>query len=142
MKHIPNVKVGRPRKYDSPEELLKAGEAYFQDAAAEEQPTSYAGLALALGFTTRDALTNYEGYGEEFYSAIKQLKLRVENDTARIALSKPNQAGAIFMLKNYGYRDDQHHELTGAGGGNILVQHVCEYVKPNDPTEGGEGSGS
>ena len=142
MKHIPNVKVGRPRKYDSPEELLKAGEAYFQDAAAEEQPTSYAGLALALGFTSRQDLINYSGYSEEFHAAINQLKGRVEAETVDIALSRPNQAGAIFMLKNYGYRDDQHHELTGAGGGNILIQHVCEYVKPNDPSEGGEGSGS
>jgi hypothetical protein len=65
---------GRPRKYQSVEQLQAAIDSYFEST----EKVIITGLALHLGFNSRQALINYEGYSEEFHDAIKRAKSRVE----------------------------------------------------------------
>jgi len=95
-------KGGRPVKFNNPEEITKAAEAYFKRCKDEEEPITVTGLAIALD-TTRETLNQY-GKKQEFSDAIKKAKLRVEH-YAEIRLFGPNPAGAIFALKNFGWSD-------------------------------------
>ena len=65
---------GRPRKYQSVEQLQAAIDSYFELT----EKVTVTGLALHLGFNSRQALINYEVYSEEFHDAIKRAKLMVE----------------------------------------------------------------
>ena len=130
--------MGRPRKYASPEELLAVGNKFFDECDEHDKPYTITGLALALGFTSRQDLINYAGYTEDFHDAIRGLKLRCEDFAASVALSKPNQAGAIFVLKNHGWSDQQRLEVSGPGGGPLQTEVKITFVKPGEPAEGEE----
>jgi len=108
---------GRPRKYDSPEEMQAAIDRYFDET---ERPT-VCGLAIALGFTSRADLIRYEGYSEDFCYAIKRAKLRIEASYEE-GLIGPHPAGCIFALKNFGWRDTQkiHQQFKVAGKVQIV----------------------
>lgn len=107
-------RVGRPSKYNSPEEMQAAIDAYFDKA---EAPTM-AGLALELGFQDRRSLSDY-AEKDNFLPVIKRARTRLEEFHERNLLGK-NPTGSIFWLKNHsGYRDRQ--ELTGASGGPVAI---------------------
>lgn len=100
----PPKPVGRPRKYATPEQMQAAIDEYFD---TEEEPT-VTGLALHLGFTTRDALYSYHGYGTEFSDIVKRARLRVECRYEKNLSHKGlHAAGSIFALKNMGWKDSQ-----------------------------------
>ena len=99
---------GRPRKYKNPEEMQVKIDQYFKET---DLPT-ITGLALALDFTSRADLINYEGYSEDFYYTIKKAKLKVEN-SYEISLRKHGRAGDMFGLKNFGWSDKQEVEHSG-----------------------------
>lgn len=100
--------MGRPRKYEKPEQMQKAIDEYFIETHNEQRPPTITGLTLHLGFNERHALLNYEGYDEEFYSTIKRAKTRVEMYHEE-RLSSKNPAGHIFALKNFNWSDKQEH---------------------------------
>ena len=108
--------AGRPPKYETPEQMQEAIDAYFDKTSEEELTVT--GLALALGFTTRQALLNYEDK-EEFVDAVKSAKLRIEQAYEK-SLRKNGRAGDIFGLKNFGWRDKQEHEHSGKDGKPIM----------------------
>lgn len=112
---------GRPRKFETPEDIYDQAEEYFSTCKAINEPFTVTGLAMALG-TWRDVLMDYEDgvYGPEFSEAIKHVKLRVENGY-ELRLFCANPTGAIFGLKNMGWRDTQEHELSGKGGAPIAT---------------------
>lgn len=110
---------GRPLKYKTPEEIQAAIDVFFSECDTQEKPYTITGLALALGFTSRQALLNYEDR-PEFFDSIKSAKLRVEM-FAEQRLFGPNAAGAIFALKNYDWRDTQDVRSTGT------VKHVVSH---------------
>lgn len=104
MNEQPKHAGGRPRKYDSPEQMQVAIEEYF---TCDGEPT-VTGLALALGFTSRNALYAYEGYTEEYFGILKIARLRVENRYEKsLARKGIHAAGPIFALKNMGWKDTQ-----------------------------------
>lgn len=92
-----------------------------------ENPT-VTGLALYLGFTTRQALINYEGK-PEFVDAIKQSKLRVEAAYEQALFGK-NAAGPIFALKNFNWTDKQEIDQKTEHSGS--VSHEIDYSKLSD----------
>lgn len=110
--------VGRPLKFETPEILQERIDAYFSDATDEEgnlkKPVSITGLALWLD-TTRETLMDYQNR-DAFTDTIKKAKLRVENFYEERLLSGRNAAGPIFALKNFGWRDEQRHALSGPNG--------------------------
>lgn len=125
---------GRPRKYNTPEEMQVAIDKYFTD---NDKPT-ICGLALGLGFIGRQSLLQYEGYSEEFFVTIKTAKSRIEANYEGY-LQKQNVAGPIFALKNFGWKDDKNLNIGGQDDNplNITITVHNEAVKvPERPQEG------
>lgn len=119
---VPGV-GGRPRKYKSPEEMQIAIDDYFITCDKENKPYLITGLALHLGFTSRVDLINYEGYSPEFHNTIKKAKSRVEA-YCESKIFANNPAGAIFALKNYGWRDRQELDVNADVDAQISVKFV------------------
>ena len=113
--------MGRPRKYETVEELEGMITKYFQTCDEENKPYTITGLAIALDMS-RQGLLDYcsrkDENGEPFLDSIKRAKDRCEAKIEEGLLSgKYNATGAIFNLKNnYGWRDKQEQEITGANG--------------------------
>jgi hypothetical protein len=116
--------AGRPRIYNTPEELEAAIDDYFNPivenfietstksgtsrtkVGEERQPrekVTVSGLAFHLGFDSRQSLYDYEEK-EEFSYIVKKARLRVEMSYEE-RLSEPACTGAIFALKNMGWKD-------------------------------------
>jgi hypothetical protein len=107
---------GRPLKFGSPEEILNAGMVYFERCKGEGRPLTITGLCIELG-TYRDVLMDYQDdRGPEFSNAVKTLKTFCENYAEEQVFIGRNCAGAIFALKNYGWRDKSDHALTDGEG--------------------------
>lgn len=107
--------IGRPRKWTDPEEMQRAIDKYFEDRDAAGKPYTVTGLALALDFTSREALINYEkteGY-EAFFDTIKKAKLRCEGFAEDRLYGGGHPGGPIFALKNFGWTDKQEIAITG-----------------------------
>lgn len=102
---------GRPRKWDSVEDMQKAIDAYFQE---NDPPYTVTGLALALDLT-RKGLLDYQ-QREEFGDTIEKAKAFIEQCTEeRMLAGKGWGPGHIFSLKhNYGWRDQHDVNVKGA----------------------------
>lgn len=105
-------KVGRPSKFESVAILQDAITSYFAEAGEKQSIT---GLALFLGFESRQSLYDYEKKGEEFSYTIKRARLQIEQHYEEALLSR-NSTGAIFALKNFGWKDKTEQEITGKDG--------------------------
>lgn len=111
---------GRPPKYKSKEEIEEKIEQYFEDCKGEilrdvkgepvlnkqgkvimigQKPPTITGLALALGFASRQALLNYQGK-KEFNDTITRAKSRVEEYAESRLFDRDGSNGAQFSLRN------------------------------------------
>jgi hypothetical protein len=114
--------AGRPLKFKTVEELEKAIQAYFDEVAKDFQkdsngiihqaPLTITGLALALD-TTRQTLMDYQER-DEFTDTVKRAKTVIEN-YAEKRLFGNNATGAIFALKNFGWKDKTEQDITSKG---------------------------
>lgn len=119
---------GRPLKFQSVEELQSKIDAYFEemkialytdsDGNPHFEPITITGLALALD-TSRQTLMNYEEK-DEFFDTIKKAKTIVEN-FAEKRLFGTTPTGAIFALKNYGWKDTQDINQNNTGAPQVIV---------------------
>ena len=91
--------AGRPLKYKTVKELEIAIEAYFQACESKEKPPTITGLALALGFKSRQALLNYQGRAQ-FNDTITRAKSRVEAYAEERLFDRDGVNGAKFSLTN------------------------------------------
>lgn len=112
--------VGRPPKYKSKEEIEEKIEEYFKECEGEilkddegkpifnkfgspvvinQRPPTVTGLALALGFTSRQALLNYQAK-KEFVDTITRAKSRVEAYAEERLFDRDGTSGAQFSLRN------------------------------------------
>jgi len=119
--------MARPLKYKSVEKLQEAIEQYFRDCEGHvftddegqavldkfgrpvimgQKPPTVTGLALALGFTTRLSLINYQGR-KEFMNTITRAKSYIEAYTEGRLFDRDGVHGAKFSLVNNfkGWRD-------------------------------------
>jgi hypothetical protein len=131
---IPVPGPGAPKKYETPAELTKLIKDYFASCWEEDWREEYVGeskekqwvqkfdhngeplmklkerptvtgLARALGFTTRQALMNYQ-HKDEFADTINAAKLLVEHYYENGgAKGEIHPATTIFALKNFGWTD-------------------------------------
>lgn len=112
-------KVGRPPAYKSVKEMQEKIDAYFEEckgvplivdgeavtdkygdvAIVSKKPPTITGLALALGFNSRQSLLNYQGK-EEFVDTIMRAKARVECYAEERLFDKDGANGAKFSLAN------------------------------------------
>ena len=119
---------GRPLKCKSPAELQQKIDNYFNDCEKNNKHLTVTGLALALDFTSRYMLIEYEGR-DEFATAIKKAKLRVQNYLENKLFSN-NAAGTIFNLKNnFGWQDKQEINQTTTVNNN---QFDISKLTPDD----------
>ena len=126
--------VGRPPMYKTKEEIQEKIDAYFKDCNGEivtdadgnpmidkygnvvrigVRPLTITGLALALGFNSRQALLNYQGKAEFNYT-ITRAKAKVEQYAEERLYDKDGANGAKFSLSNNfeGWREKQQIEAS------------------------------
>lgn len=128
--------AGRPPKFSTQEELESQVKAYFvyiqgeytsktklddegneysvREYTRDPEPATLTGLALSLGFESRQSIYDYEKNGEFSYT-IKQARLMVENGYEKALFSR-NPTGAIFALKNFGWSDKQEIDMRAKVG--------------------------
>lgn len=116
--------MARNPKYDSVEQLEEKIEAYFESCKGEllrdkdgeivfnqkdgmpvwvgRRTPTIPGLALALGFSSKQSLYNYKAK-KEFLDSISRAQTRVEQYTAEKLFDREAQRGAQFVLE-YGFR--------------------------------------
>lgn len=107
-------KVGRPPKFDSAEKLQKKIEEYFEfcpdtrkvksgEILLDVPAPTVTGLALFLGFESRQSFYDYEE-NDEFSYTIKRARTFIEKEY-EMMLHGGQCTGAIFALKNLGWSD-------------------------------------
>jgi hypothetical protein len=107
-------KVGKPPIND-PEDVqaIQAKiDAYFDGLGEYGFPT-FCGLALALGYTSRQSLWENSTKDIMISLPIKIALLKVE-ETYERGLRGPAPTGCIFALKNRGWTDKQEIEHSGS----------------------------
>jgi hypothetical protein len=112
------MSAGRPPIWDDPEKFEKAVEAYFAESETKKSNPTWTGLALHLGFESRQSLQDYKEK-EQFSYPIKKALARIEENYEQGLFSR-NPAGAIFALKNFGWKDKQEVEQSGS----VKYDHV------------------
>lgn len=114
------AKVGSPPKYRTVEEMQKKIDEYFKACEGrvltdddgnvmldkhsrpivlDSRPLTVTGLALALGFNSRQALLNYQAK-KEFNDTILRAKARIEQYAEERLFDKDGANGAKFSLAN------------------------------------------
>lgn len=97
--------MGRPKLYNSKEEVQKIIDEYFALCDEKNKPYTMSGLANALNMDRR-SLLNYSK-DDEFFLTIKKARAEIEQQLEENALlGKANSTFTIFNLKNnYGWKD-------------------------------------
>jgi len=110
--------VGRPRLYNSAEELEVLIDKYFKDCIKDNRPYTMSGLAYALGMDRR-TLINYSKE-EEYFHTIKKAKDFVEQYVEEKLLTNSGvTTGVIFNLKNnFDWKDKQEIDA------NVKTQEI------------------
>ena len=136
---------GRPPKFKSAEELERKIDEYFKDCdgtpillpdgaplkdkageviLAKRHPPTVTGLALALGFKSRQSLLDYGGK-ERFADTIARAKLRIEAYAEERLYDRDGQRGAEFNLKyNFRWAEDRQQPGAGKEQGVVLLPEV------------------
>lgn len=70
---------GRPPIWDDSEAFGKACDLYFEQCKQNNEPATWTGLALYLGFESRQSLQDYKSR-EGFSYPIKKALLRIEEN--------------------------------------------------------------
>lgn len=145
---------GRPPKFETPEEMQIAVDAYFdecdthpivaqyytrdkdgkQKLETEKRmsapiPYTMTGLAIALGFESRRSLVDYRKK-DRFSPTIKAAKMRIEqNLEERMIGSNGVVAGIIFNAKNnFDFHDKQ--EIDHTTKGKSMQPQVVSEIAP------------
>jgi hypothetical protein len=136
--------VGAPPKYKSAKEMQKKIDEYFEACKGEvltdadgntmfdkygcpivinTRPLTVTGLALALGFTSRQALLNYQAK-DEFVDTITRAKTRIEQYAEERLYDKDGANGAKFSLANNfnGWTEKQQIDANVSSDINITVE--------------------
>lgn len=147
---MPKNKGGRPPKYKCKEEIEKLIEEYFEECEGVPffdkngdpklnnkgnivyrklpKPPTVTGLALALGFTTRLSLLNYQGKAE-FMNTITRAKSYVEEYTERRLFDRDGVQGAKFSLINNFKAWSEHPKEDAA---KEIINKLDEVLKGVD----------
>lgn len=133
---------GRPPKYNNVKELedkineyfnegvkvrpIIIGKAPYQKEIFIEVPT-ITGLTFYLGFESRNSFYAY-GKKEEFKYIVKRARLFVECEYEE-QLQHGNVTGAIFALKNMGWKDKSEQDLNIKGEFNYTTEEREKRIK-------------
>lgn len=109
--------VGRPPMYKTVESMQEKISDYFTNLPTVKKYTSFGqeieipcptitGLTLHLGFADRQSMYDYEASKPDFTSTLKRARTFIEKHYEEL-LQNGNTTGAIFALKNFGWKDRQ-----------------------------------
>ena len=98
------------RVIKTPEEFEERAERYFDKCKDDEVNVTITGLALALGFSSRQSVHDYRKE-EGFADVANRACLMVEHGY-ELRLDGASVTGPIFALKNMGWSDSQQIEYT------------------------------
>ena len=137
--------AGAPRKWKSVKAMQEAIDAYFvkcegkplldaHGAQAVDKygvpiilnahPPTITGLALALGFTGRQALLDYQAR-PEFTDTVTRAKARCEAYAEERLYDRDGANGAKFSLScNFGWRQPEKLSDDGNCGGVVLLPEI------------------
>lgn len=102
---------GRPRKYESPEEMQAVIEDYFNTRTPDD-PVTITGLMIHLDFVSRQSFYDYEKNGDFSY-ILKRARQRVEKYYEKLSQRTEGQVtGPIFALKQFGWTDKTEQVMT------------------------------
>ena len=101
---------GRPKSFETVEQLQDTIERYKQYLKEDKKPPTIAGLAYYTGID-RTTLYTYKEK-DEYYNIIKKFVDWILMEYEETAIQKGG-AGIIFLMKNYGYSDKCEMAVTG-----------------------------
>lgn len=146
--------------YKSPEEMQEKIDAYFADCKGhpllddkgaavtdkfgypiilDSKPLTVTGLALALGFTTRQSLLNYQAKSKKYQEIIERAKLKIENYAEMRLYDKDGSNGAKFNLQNNFKHWDADKAKSDDGRGSA-INIICDIPR-TAPKSTEDGSG-
>lgn len=139
--------MGRKPTFASAEEMQEKIDAYFESCEPEllrdadgtpmlnkngepvyvgGRPMTIQGLALALGFTSRQSLLNYKAK-REFVDTVTRARLRVEQYAAERLFDRDAQRGAQFTLAyGFGYAKDANDGKKDEDGVRLVLEREAE----------------
>jgi hypothetical protein len=103
--------MARPRIYNDENELQEEILKYFEKCSELSERPTVTGLALFLGFASKQSLYDYEK-NEKFSYPIKRALTMIECELEK-RLENQSVSGIIFALKNMGWTDKVQNELSG-----------------------------
>jgi hypothetical protein len=115
-------KGGRPALFETDEQLTEKVNEYFAEIEITGKPATITGLALFLGFESRQSFYDYEER-DGFSYTIKKARLRIENEY-EMKLSGNNVAGSIFALKNLGWKDKTEVDNRYPEGVQVVMKNA------------------
>lgn len=120
--------TGRPPTFAAPEEMQEAITRYFQEGVkkrtvligpankrikVEVEVPTITGLCFFIGFESRQSFYDYEDKADFSYT-VKRARLFIEKEYEE-QLQTGNTTGAIFALKNFGWKDKAEVDHTSGG---------------------------
>jgi hypothetical protein len=127
------AKEGRPLKFETADELEAAIQAYFDNQVESKAPITISGLAYFLGFESRQSIYDYKER-QEFSYILKRATFFVESCYEE-KLSGTTPTGAIFALKNMGWRDKVETGFTDSNGKDVKPQLIFQPAPNCTPIE-------
>ncbi|MBS7564681.1 hypothetical protein KHS38_09720 [Mucilaginibacter sp. Bleaf8] len=100
----------------------------------EPEPPTLTGLALHLGFNSKEAFEEYEREGR-FADILKRARLRIEAEYEK-KLHFQSSTGAIFALKSMGWTDKDPSKIEDLLPENFLLK--VEILKTGPSTASSE----
>jgi len=117
---------GRPRTIESPEQFNALVDEYLDKCSEEKRPVTWTGMALHLGFASRQGIDEYQKYAG-YSDCVKRAKTLVEMAYEE-RLHGNSPAGAIFALKNMQWSDKQELDHSSKDGSMQAVDRVTVEV--------------
>ena len=157
-----NKYVGRPPKFRTKEEIQEKIDAYFKECEGElllddngnpvyipkiglvytkqPKPPTVTGLALALGFASRQSLMEYQGK-KEFADTIIRAKSRIEEYAEGRLFDRDGVNGAKFSLSNnfrgWGEKPEQSQDI---GSNMVALAEILTHPGKNRDIHDFEGN--
>ena len=149
---------GRPPKYKNVEEIEEKIEQYFAICEGEPlldnegkpvvnkygypcwikppKPPTVTGLALALGFTTRLSLLNYQDK-KEFMNTITRAKTKIEEYAESRLFDRDGSNGAQFSLRNNfkGWNGEQEKSQDEMKKLDEIIRNIDKVAIDSGETE-------
>ena len=128
-------KLGRPRKFNSPEDLIRLFNKFLDSCYDENEinikPITIISFCNYVGMH-RDTFNEYS-HQSLFSDTTKRIKAIMEEFAVEQLFSNPRQTSMIFLLKNnYGYVDKTEVETKNT---NIQKTLNIEFIDKDNITD-------